>query len=458
MSDPEPILDQPSRQRWLLLPAALIVQALLYIGLFLPDYRAPHIERFIYFGIALSGLWVATLYLGNLFTSARAARTYLLAGLVAGLLFRLICLYGAGMETHLSDDVYRYIFDGKLTSHGVNPFAFPPEHPLLEPYVDSTIHPNLNHPELPTIYPPFSQFFFLISYLIDSDSILGFKVVSFIFELLALAALALLLKVFNLPRRYLLIYWLAPLAILEFNLSSHQDMLYLPLLALALVTYQRKLAGWTGAILAAAVLTKFVVAIILPALFFGFTGLRRWRFCAVLLSTAALLYAPYQFFLNPPELFGSLSTYLVKWQYNGSLYTLLERSLSLITSASAYWAKMIVAPTLATATLYFSVKVKDKINAAAICLLCYVALTSTLFPWYLLVFFPFLLVRRMSAVFALVSLVWLSYWGMIGYLESGYWFDNWYLRALSYLPFYVLLVPKLRTGLLEERSPEKFAL
>ncbi|MFQ5608448.1 MAG: hypothetical protein ACE5GA_10915, partial [Candidatus Zixiibacteriota bacterium] len=234
----------------LALGAALLLQAALYTLIFYPDYDRPRLGRFISITLALSILWIVSLALANKLSSAVSLRRFLTLALAAGVVFRVVTLVGAEDKTYLSDDVYRYVWDGKLIASGVNPLAYSPERPELDVYADAHIRPHVNHPELATIYPPVSQAVFLAAYLIDSDGIFGFKALTIGFDLLTLLALWKLVKVNRLPGFLVLIYWLAPLTVIEFYLSSHHDIIALPFLILTIVSYTRKKAALTGVFLA----------------------------------------------------------------------------------------------------------------------------------------------------------------------------------------------------------------
>ncbi|MEQ9229236.1 MAG: hypothetical protein RIF46_01035, partial [Cyclobacteriaceae bacterium] len=74
----------------------------------------------------------------------------------------------------LSDDFYRFIWDGRLLAHGIHPFAELPgfylDPSLNIPGIDQSLFDNLNSKEYFTIYPPFAQLIFLISVLIFPKS------------------------------------------------------------------------------------------------------------------------------------------------------------------------------------------------------------------------------------------------------------------------------------------------
>ena len=60
----------------------------------------------------------------------------------------------------LSDDIYRYVWDGLVQQAGINPYHYPPEAPELGFLRDETIFPMINRKSALTIYPPAAQLFF----------------------------------------------------------------------------------------------------------------------------------------------------------------------------------------------------------------------------------------------------------------------------------------------------------
>ncbi|MAN24611.1 MAG: hypothetical protein CME10_10115, partial [Gemmatimonadetes bacterium] len=68
----------------------------------------------------------------------------------------------------LSDDIYRYIWDGHVQLSGINPYMFPPNSNELL-HIRNHVFPLVNHPEITTIYPPVSQIFFMFCALIGEN-------------------------------------------------------------------------------------------------------------------------------------------------------------------------------------------------------------------------------------------------------------------------------------------------
>ena len=61
--------------------------------------------------------------------------------LLVGLISRLILF---PTTPTLSDDVYRYLWDGRVVASGINPYQFPPNSPELNSLQDIEIYPNIN--------------------------------------------------------------------------------------------------------------------------------------------------------------------------------------------------------------------------------------------------------------------------------------------------------------------------
>lgn len=79
--------------------------------------------------------------------------------LVCALAFRITLL---SAQPTLSDDIYRYMWDGKVQSHGLNPYSYPPEAGELE-FLRDSYYEGVNHKGVRTIYPPLAQIFFCSS-------------------------------------------------------------------------------------------------------------------------------------------------------------------------------------------------------------------------------------------------------------------------------------------------------
>jgi hypothetical protein len=126
--------------------------------------------------------------------SGRTGTVALIVGF--GILFRVTLL---GHSPVGSDDVYRYVWDGKVAAHGINPFSYAPTDPRLQSLRTDTLPEKINFPAMRTVYPPLAQGFFLASHLLFGDSIAGLKLLLVLCDAASIALLLLLLRRLGLP-------------------------------------------------------------------------------------------------------------------------------------------------------------------------------------------------------------------------------------------------------------------
>jgi hypothetical protein len=140
--------------------------------------------------------------------------------LTVGVVTRLLLL---PTSPTLSTDAYRYVWDARVASAGIDPYAYPPAAPEVAGLRDASIYPRLNHTTWRTVYPPPAQAFFRAVYWVAPDSVAAMKLALGVAELLAMAALVLLLRTLDLPPGRLAIYAWHPLVLVEIWGSGHLD-------------------------------------------------------------------------------------------------------------------------------------------------------------------------------------------------------------------------------------------
>jgi hypothetical protein len=213
-------------------------------------------------------------------------RRALLVCLAAAALMRAIVV---ATPPELSDDVYRYVWDGRVQAAGINPYRYIPSDPALAPLRDDAIYPNINRKDYArTIYPPGAQaIFFLVTRI--AESVLVMKLAMVGFEIAAVLLLFAMLRRAGLPSERVLLYALHPLPAWEFASSGHVDAAMIALVACCLWLHQRGGRATTGIALAAAALVKPFPLALAPVLW------RRWdwRLPLAFVATVGLAYAPY---------------------------------------------------------------------------------------------------------------------------------------------------------------------
>jgi alpha-1,6-mannosyltransferase len=218
----------------------------------------------------------------------------------------------------LSDDIYRYAWDGLVQQAGINPYHYPPEAPELGFLRDDTIFPMINRKSVLTLYPPGAQLFFRLMAWLCPGQLVAMKAVVLLADVGSIALLLLLLKQLDWPRCHILLYAWHPLVIVELGISGHLDGLMLPFVLLAFLCMMHKRSWLVGASLAIATLIKLYPAILLPALY-------RKEGWPMPLAFFGLVGVGYLLYLDAgPQIIGYLPYYITPYEfYNLSLRPIL---------------------------------------------------------------------------------------------------------------------------------------
>jgi alpha-1,6-mannosyltransferase len=230
----------------------------------------------------------AVIYLGAVWLSLRSgdSRRLLVLGLIFAALFRLSILFS---PPYLSDDIYRYLWDGRVQAAGINPYRYIPADESLAHLRDEKIYPNINRRDYAhTMYPPAAEAVFLLITRF-SGSVTWMKAAMVAFEAIAVWALVQLLISFGFARQRVLIYAWHPLAVWEFAGSGHVDALAIAFIALALLVHRKHGETLTGFLLACAACVKLFPAVLLPA----FYRRRSWKMPLAFVATILVAYLPY---------------------------------------------------------------------------------------------------------------------------------------------------------------------
>jgi len=237
----------------------------------------------------------------------------------------------------ISDDLYRYAWDGSVQAHGIDPYRYPPNDAHVAEVRDPWLWPSpktcakwdkpvnctrINREMERTIYPPVAQAWFrLLDAVLPAGSRhKGFQVTH---GLVSLGLTALLMGVLhNLGRNPAhAVFWAwSPLAVVETVMDAHVDVVALVAAVLALWAFERRRPILGGALLGVGIAVKLIPGVLLPA------GLRRkpvWV-AAAAGAVVSLSYLPHVLAVGPTVL-GYLPGYLKEENYSqGSRFLLLS--------------------------------------------------------------------------------------------------------------------------------------
>lgn len=377
-------------------------------------YRMP-----IFF--VLFGLWMVFYLAAVLHCTAAALKTVVLFGI----LFRVIMLFS---PPGLSDDVYRYLWDGRVQAAGINPYAYPPASEELADLRDDTVFPHINHPDVPTIYPPLSQVLFRLCNLVH-PSIWTIKSVLVLFDLLTAWFLLGLIRLYDQHPGQLLIYLWHPLLLVEVAGNAHVDAMGVAFMVFALLYLQ--IGGYTRAFVALAlsVLSKFFAICLVPVFWRWISGRisrrsggrlpagLRTQAVAPVLIFAALIAAGYLPYREAGQnLFAGFLIYAEHWSFNAPVFGILSYLLD-----SPLWARMVIAVGFSGAVILFTFSRMPPIQAAFFLVGTFLLLTPTLHPWYAIWILPFMVFYRQPAWLVFTGLIAVSYHVLIKYASEGIW-------------------------------------
>jgi len=246
-----------------------------------------------------------------------------------------IALQGLAIGTppRSTDDFYRYAWDGRVQAAGFDPYRYAPVDPALAGLRDSWLFPaecqdrarvctRMNHPTSPTIYPPVAQLAFLAQHVLtaplgpDGGGALSLQVAAALLALATTAALLLVLRRHGDPRNAVLWAW-CPLVVLEAGNNAHVDVLAALFVVLAMGAAAAGRPARAGLAVGAAIATKILPLLVLPALLAPLD--RRRHAVRLLVAAGAVLiagYLPHLLVLGGRAL-GFLPGYLAEEGYDG---------------------------------------------------------------------------------------------------------------------------------------------
>ena len=355
---------------------------------------------------------------------------YLYGLLAIGILFRLVFLF---VHPVGSPDYYRYVWDGKVQANGVNPYAYAPNDPALSSLHSDLIPRLVTYPDMRTIYPPLSEMLFYVAYRIDGESFLGIKSLILIFDLLTIFGLFLTLRRLKLEPKYVLLYALCPLPIIQFFLDGHVDGFGFTFLIFAIYFYLGNRKALAYIFVGLSMLIKPLALIVVPVLFFIEKGtVNKLKAAAIPVVLVALFYLPYTFTGHP---FQALMTFTENWTFNGVVFDILD---SFIRDNQR--ARTVCAILLAAAYLPVILSRKGLLTKIYLSIFLLFIFSPIVHPWYigwLAVLLP--LVPRPSGI-AYVGLSSLTAFTILTYQQTGVWKDYTPVLILEYTPVIMLFL------------------
>jgi hypothetical protein len=366
--------------------------------------------------LAAGAMYLAAVYLVERFPLGPGALLIILLGTMV---FRLFLLPS---EPALSEDVYRYQWEGRVQRLHLNPYTVFPAAPGLAGLQDPR-HPIETGRDVSSLYPPLSEWSF--SWV---KTIPAYKRLFTGLDLAAAAVLLALLAVLKQPPHRVLTYSWNPTVVVSFAMCGHHDSLaILTLLAACLGIIHRK-PSWSVAFLALSTLSKFFSVLLLPVFLKPARKIYGAIFAAIIVSA----YLPY--LSAGRRLFKGLSDYAAGWEGNGSLFRLLR-----LAGNNRPQAELVAGAILLALVAHALNKRLEPLPAGLFLVSSLLFLSPNAFPWYFTWMIPFLCFYPCVPLLLMSVTCVLGYSPVIAYAAGLPYRDSPLFLALEYLPVYVWL-------------------
>ncbi len=354
--------------------------------------------------------------------------------IIVGLVFRLVLLFAV---PNLSEDVFRFIWDGKLWLSGVDAFQYTPIELMQAkvPLPDAQLYNQLNSPAYYTIYPPINQLLFILSALFNDTtiSIIVLRILIISTEAVTLLHLSKLISANGFNHRKFIFYAFNPLVILELSGNLHFEAFVICFFVLALYFIHKK--QWIKSALAMGLSIAFkILPIILLAAFFR--KMKIWKYVAFVLISLAVVAATFTPLLNSSIFAGggqSAQLYFQNFEFNASIYYLARafgfwiKGYNIIETAGPF-VIAIGFVCIVAYNLLVSIKVAIA-ERALFTWFIYCLFATTIHPWYIIPMVALSVLTTYKFPLLWSLLVFLTY---AGYSTTRYTEQLWII-ALEYI-------------------------
>ncbi|XCF06855.1 mannosyltransferase [Tamlana crocina] len=408
------------------------------------------------------GLFVLFYKLVQIFKNQIAFLSYLAFG------FRAIFILAI---PNLSQDFYRFIWDGRMIFEGINPYLFTPES-----FISTGEFPIAQAQELHkgmgalnashfSNYPPINQLCFAIAALFSEKNILGSVVVM---RLIIIAADfgtlffgKKLLKKLNMPAHHIFWYVLNPFIIIELTGNLHFEGVMIFFLIWSLYLLHSGKWQWSAVVLALSISTKLIPLLFLPLFFQWFVSItlnnhsvtfrnlkgikNLLMFYAIIFTVTLLLFTPFfssEFISNYSQ---TVALWFQNFEFNASLYYIARaigytfRGYNEIAIIGKFTAIIVLVFVLALSFFRKNKTMAKLITAMLFALSFYYFTATTVHPWYLAMLLALSVFTNYKFPLAWTFMIVVSYLAYLN-INSANKSENLWIIALEYTVVYAVFI------------------
>lgn len=371
--------------------------------------------------------------------------------LVHGLMLAFFCrLLTFFFDPMLSDDYFRFIWDGMVMHNGLNPAAITPATLIGQQCTEAelSLYSLLNSKTYFTVYPPATQLIFYLSYAMNGmdagGHIVFFKILLLLADAAIVFMLAVLLKKNNQPIHRILIYALNPLVIIEYCGNLHMEGFMIAGL-LAAIIFAEKRRWWLGTFfMSFSICIKMTSAISMPFMPREKYWKRILLWCSLTAAITGVTF--WMFFGSHSGWVQSVALWFRSFEFNASLYY-IARAIHAVWKG--YDHIQLLGPVMALMTLvaivitwifYMRNKHLHWSSVMVIVYTIYFLMGTTIHPWYLGTLLTISIISGHRYPLIWTYLVFLSY----SHYANGGFNENYIFISLEYSLLLLWMIMEFR--------------
>ena len=402
------------------------------------------------------------------------------------ILFRLLFLFAL---PNLSQDYFRFIWDGRLIAEGWNPYQYIPNE-LIKIYDFSIPQAkellagmgNLSAGHFSN-YPPLNQLIFAIAGWLSAQSILGsvviFRLVIILADIGTLIFGRKLLRSVGLPEHQIFWYVLNPFIIIEMTGNLHFEAVMVFFLILSIYLLHTGKWFWSAVLLGLSISVKLLPLIFLPLLFRYFLnrkastalsltsvvnkdenatdkshpersrridGFKKLSlYYVVCISTVVVSFLPFFSAEVVSNFLSSIGLWFGKFEFNASIYYIIRwigfqvKGYNIIETLGKILPIITILIILGLTFLRKYQNTKQLLKNMLLAITAYLFLATTVHPWYLAIPLILSVFTELKYVIVWSVVVMLSYYA---YSNPEYQ-ENLWLVAFEYLVVFGYIIREL---------------
>lgn len=378
------------------------VGILLVIGVVGYYLMAYHLGRTNH--LALFSTYIILFVLGILLTLN--FKKYWKAIFISGFVFRLLFI---GATPQLSDDFFRFTWDGELQKIGESAFSFKPQDYEIHFQGDSlntqkfgelyaaqteAFPEGMNSKGYHSIYPPLSQLIFTISSFLGSPNHGNLIVMRLFILLMEVVSFFMLRKLLMAKGRATWLtglYWFNPLVIIELTGNLHFEGMAIGFLLLALYFFSQQQTSKSGLALAMAISAKINPVFMLGA---AFKHTPQRRFIALIITTLLITLIGFVIVLDTQTLWNfknSFGLYFTWFEFNTGIFYLFREAGYILFDIDITSKISLIFPSITVLLFIWVCFSKAKYDIYQRLLMLYVIyflFSPVVHPWYIVMLIP----------------------------------------------------------------------